>query len=128
MASRARVQIITPSGASFKLENGALVAGGQGAAPPRLGDVIQVKTVVMHEMEPGYRKGKDGTVAPRNILHGFTASFGGKEVFAAEFGPGVSTNPYLAFHVRITGPGDLELTWRGDQGLEIVERIGLPVA
>ncbi len=128
MQNQARVQLITPSGASFKIEKGALVAGSKSDAPPRIGDVVHVKTVVMHEMEPGYRKSRDGVVLPRNIIHNFSASFAGKEVFAAEFGPGVSANPYLAFFVKITGPGGLELKWRGDQGLEIVERIGLPVA
>lgn len=128
MASLVRVQLVTPTGASFKIENGALVPRAPADVPWRIGDVVQIKTVVTHEMEPGYRKNKDGTVAPRNIVQSFTASFDGKEVFSAEFGPGVSANPYLAFYLKITGPGDLELKWRGDRGLEIVERIGLPVA
>lgn len=128
MANPVRVQLITPTGASFKIENGALVPRAPADAPWRIGDVVQVKTVVTHQMEPGYRKNKDGSVAPRNIVHSFEALFDGRQVFSAEFGPGVSTNPYLAFYLKITGPGDLELRWRGDGGFEIVERIGLPVA
>lgn len=128
MPSPARVQLITPSGASFKIENGALVPRAPSDAPPRIGDVVQIKTVVTHEMEPGYRKKPDGTAFPRNIIQSFSASFGGRQVFAAEFGPGVSANPYLAFFVKIAGPGELELRWRGDHGFEAVERIGIPVA
>jgi len=128
MPSPARVQLVTPSGGSFKIENGVLVPRAPGDAPPRAGDVVQIKTIVTHEMEPGYRKKPDGAVLPRNIVHTFTATLGGKEVFAAEFGPGVSANPYLAFYVKLTGAGDLELRWRGDNGFEAVERIGLPAA
>lgn len=128
MANLARIQLLTPTGASFKVEKGALVASSQEAVPPRIGDIIQVKTVVTHEMEPGYRKKSDGSFYPRNIINAFTASFAGKEVFSAEFGPAVSANPYLAFFVKITGPGDLEMRWRGDNGFEIVETVGLPVA
>lgn len=128
MQSRPRLQLVTPSGAIFRIESGVLVPRAPGSAPPRLGDVLQVKTIVTHEMEPGYRKKNDGTVSPRNIIHTFKAAFADVEIFAAEFGPGVSANPYLAFFLELTGHGVLELTWIGDNGVELVERISLPVA
>ena len=43
-----------------------------------------------------------------------------KEVFRAEFGPGISANPYLAFQLRVAGPGVIEITWVDDEGIATV--------
>jgi sulfur-oxidizing protein SoxZ len=94
----------------------------------RTGDVIEVKALITHVMETGNRKDAEGKPIPRNIIHTFIASYGGAEVFKAEFGSGVSANPYLSFYMKVPGPGDLEIVWIDDQGVRTVERTAVNVS
>jgi sulfur-oxidizing protein SoxZ len=96
------------------------------AAKP--GDIIEVKTLISHVMETGQRKDKDGKTIPRNIINTFTASFAGKEVFKADLSSGISANPYIAFFVKVPGPGEFEFSWLDDQGVKVVEKLPLRVA
>jgi sulfur-oxidizing protein SoxZ len=82
----------------------------------KVGDVIEVKTLVRHVMETGNRKDKYGRRIPRDIINSYVAKFDGKEVFRAEFGPGMSANPYVSFQLRVPGPGDIEIAWTDDHG------------
>jgi len=93
----------------------------------RVGEVIEVKTLVSHVMETGQRRDKDGKVVPRNIIHRFTATFAGKPVFSAVLHPGISANPYIAFHMRAVASGEFELTWVDDAGATTVEKVPLTV-
>ena len=94
----------------------------------KVGEVIEVKTLISHVMETGQRKDRDGKTIPRNIINTFTATFNGKEVFKADLQPGISANPYMAFHMRVTGPGDLELSWLDDTGAKVVEKAKINVS
>jgi sulfur-oxidizing protein SoxZ len=93
----------------------------------KIGDVIDVKTVVNHVMETGNRKDVDGKLVPRNIISTLTVTFGGEEVFRAEFGPGISANPFVTFPMRVTGPGVLEVTWLDDLGTSLKETAVLEI-
>jgi sulfur-oxidizing protein SoxZ len=93
----------------------------------KVGDVIDVKTVVNHVMETGNRKDAEGKPIPRNIIASFVAKFAGTEVFRAEFGPGISANPFVSFPMRVTGPGKVEVTWSDDQGQSLTETAVLSV-
>lgn len=84
--------------------------------------MIEVKALISHVMETGNRRTADGKPIPRNIIHTVRATFEGTPVFAAEFGSGISANPYVAFPLKITGPGTLEITWIDDQELATIER------
>jgi sulfur-oxidizing protein SoxZ len=93
----------------------------------RPGEIIEIKTLISHIMETGQRRDKEGKPIPRKIINGFRATFDGREVFTAAFHPGTSANPYLVFHLRVPGPGDLELTWIEDGGAVTTERIKLNI-
>ncbi len=93
----------------------------------KVGDVIEIKTLIQHVMETGQRKDSDGKPVPRFIINTFTASFAGTEVFKAELHPGISANPYLAFFMRVPGPGELEFTWVDDKGAKVSEKAKLNV-
>jgi sulfur-oxidizing protein SoxZ len=54
-------------------------------------------------------------------------TFGRVTVFMAEFGPGISSNPFVAFHMRVPGPGEFVFTWEDDAGVKTVERTPLYV-
>ena len=93
----------------------------------KVGDVIEVKTLISHVMETGQRKAGDGTTVPRFIINSFTATFAGVEVFKAELHPAIAANPYLAFFMRVPGPGEFEFTWTDDKGANVSERLKLNV-
>ena len=97
-------------------------------SPVKAGEIIEVKTLATHVMETGNRKDPAGKTIPRDIIHTFTATFEGREVFSATLGSGIAANPYIAFFLKVPGPGTLELTWLDDAGTKTVERVALEVA
>jgi sulfur-oxidizing protein SoxZ len=94
----------------------------------RAGETVEIKTLATHIMETGNRKDAAGNTIPRNIIHTFTASFESEPVFSAELGSGIAANPYIAFYLKVPGPGRLELTWIDDSGETTTETVTLNVA
>jgi sulfur-oxidizing protein SoxZ len=82
----------------------------------KAGDVIEVKSLISHEMESGQRRDAQGQAIPRRIIKAFRATFNGKEVFRADWHPAISANPYQAFFVKVTESGEFEFTWTDDDG------------
>ena len=93
----------------------------------KVGEVIQIKTLISHLMETGQRKEPDGKPIPRKIINSFTAKFAGKDVFSAELFPGISANPYVSFFMKVPGPGEFEFTWVEDGGQRVVQKEKLNV-
>ncbi len=93
----------------------------------KVGEVIEIKTLISHLMESGQRREADGKVIPRFIINTFSATFAGAELFKADLKPGISANPYIAFHMRVPGPGEFEFTWIDDNGAKLVEKQKLNV-
>ena len=93
----------------------------------KVGEVIEVKTLISHVMETGQRREGDKLI-PRFIINTFTAAYAGAEVFRAELQPGISANPYIAFFMKVPGPGEFEFTWIDDNGARVVEKQKLNVA
>ena len=94
-------------------------------ATVRQGEAFEVRTLIGHPMETGYRPGADGRLLPRDIIRRFTCDYNGERVFEAELHAAVSANPYLAFFVRATASGSLSFSWEGDGGFQ--HRETLPV-
>ena len=84
------------------------------------GDIVEVKALVSHIMESGQRKDAKGETIPRKILNKFTCTVNGKEVFAADFEPAISANPYIQFKFKAQESGPVVLTWTDDDGSTIV--------
>ena len=59
------------------------------------GDVVEIKTLMSHIMETGYRRTAAGELVPRDIITSFTCRFNGEEIFRAEFFPAIAANPFL---------------------------------
>ena len=59
----------------------------------KVGDVIEIKTLISHVMETGQRKDADGKMIPRSIINSFKATFAGAEVFSAELHPAYPPTP-----------------------------------
>lgn len=86
--------------------------------PPKAkrGEVIQVRCIVMHPMENGYRVDSQGTRIPVDLVHTFTCRYNGEEVFRTSLGTGMSANPSITFYTVATESGTLEFSWQGDDG------------
>jgi len=86
--------------------------------PPRArrGDIIEIKTLMSHVMETGYRRTAEGKLIPRDILTSFTCRYNGVEVFRAELFPAIAANPFISFFTVATDSGSFEFEWIGDNG------------
>jgi len=85
-------------------------------ARARRGEVIQIKTLISHGMETGFRRTTLGEVIPRDILNQFRCTYNGVEVFRAEIHPAIAANPFFAFTTVATESGTIEFQWIGDNG------------
>lgn len=92
------------------------------------GEMIEIKTLISHEMESGQRKDAAGKVVPRKIINKFTAAFNGKLVFEADWNPAISTNPYQSFFYKAAETGEFTFTWKDDDGSDYVSKNKLTVA
>ncbi len=85
------------------------------------GEVFEIKTLIQHPMETGYRPGASGEILPRDIIRRFACAYNGEEIFAAELHLAVAANPFLAFTAVATESGVLAFTWTGDNGFSQTE-------
>jgi len=85
-------------------------------ARAKRGETIEIKTLMSHIMETGYRHTSSGEVVPRNIVTSFTCRFNGNEVFRADLFPATSANPFFTFFMTATESGKFEFEWTGDKG------------
>lgn len=82
----------------------------------RPGEVVQVKVLISHPMETGFRTGMDGEMVPRNIIRELRCVYDGNEVFRADLHPAISANPFFAFYLRAGASGDVVLFWTDEEG------------
>jgi sulfur-oxidizing protein SoxZ len=94
----------------------------------KAGEMIEIKTLISHEMESGQRKDASGKVVPRKIINKFTAAFNGKTVFEADWNPAISANPYQSFFYKAAESGEFTFTWKDDDGSDYVATNKLTVA
>ena len=77
----------------------------------RRGDLVEVRVLIQHPMETGFRYDSLGRQTPRNVIYRFECRYGGVEVFRAEMGAGIAANPFLRFFVRARESGTIECRW-----------------
>ena len=68
-------------------------------------------------MDSGQRKDAAGMIVPAWYIQEVTATHNGKVVLTAEWGPGVSKNPFLQFVVKGARTGDkISVSWKDNRG------------
>jgi len=97
--------------------------------PPKAkrGDIIEIKTLISHDMESGYRPDNVGRLVPRDIITVFVATYNGQEIFRADFHPAVAANPFISFTTVATESGKIEFSWTGDNGFKATESTDITV-
>ena len=82
-----------------------------------VGDSTEVKVLMNHEMETGQRKDAQGKVIPAWFIQSVTATWNGRTVLAAQWGPAVAKNPFLAFKFKGGAKGEkVQIAWVDNRG------------
>jgi sulfur-oxidizing protein SoxZ len=85
-------------------------------ANAKRGDIIEIKTLMSHIMETGFRSTATGEVIPRDIITSFICRYNGTEIFRADLFPAIAANPFITFFTVATESGKFEFEWTGDHG------------
>ena len=92
------------------------------------GELVEIKAIILHPMETGYRVGTNGRMIPRNIIERFTAAWNGEEIFDMTFSPAIAANPFVTFFAAATASGKIVLRWTGDNDFAVEHSIDVDVA
>ena len=86
--------------------------------PPlvRAGEEFQVRLLIQHPMETGFRRDVDGNVLETNLLETLSLDFEGQPVFNALTMNALTANPFLTFVVVIKQSGKFNARWRDMKG------------
>ena len=97
--------------------------------PPKAkrGEVIEIKTLISHIMETGFRTNQMGALVPRDIITLFTCEYDGEEIFRADIHQAISANPFITFHTVATKSGTLTFKWTGDNNYSVSETATITV-
>ena len=96
-------------------------------ARARRGEIIEIKTLISHIMETGFRRTQVGALIPRDIISRFACTYNGTEIFRAELHPAISANPFIVFSTVAVESGTLEFQWTGDNGFRVTQSAAIVV-
>jgi sulfur-oxidizing protein SoxZ len=91
------------------------------------GEIVEIKTLISHPMESGYRVGTNGNMIPRDIIQRFVCTYNGEEIFRAELSPAIAANPFISFFTVATESGRIAFEWTGDNGFAASEHANIIV-
>lgn len=91
---------------------------GRVQVPPtvRRDEPFEIRVLVQHPMETGYRRDMNGRAIPMHIVDKLVCRIGGQEVLRAQLGTGMAANPYIAFYALARESGTVEIEWSDDRG------------
>ncbi len=92
------------------------------------GEVFEIRLLIRHPMETGFRYNNVGQKIPKNIVKTVTCRYNGEEIFQAELFPGIAANPYLSFFTTAEASGELEFVWTDDTGVTTSAQMALTVS
>ena len=85
-------------------------------ATAKKGEILEIRIIVQHDMESGFRHTETGQRVPRDIIRDFRCICNGTEVFRVDLHPAMGANPLIVFTTVATETGTLEFKWSGDNG------------
>ena len=96
-------------------------------ATAKKGEIVEVRVLIQHPMETGYRRDDVGHLIKRNVINLFSCRYDGVEVFRADLSSGIAANPYVQFYTVAEKSGELEFYWIDDEGQQGSERQSIQV-
>ncbi|MFK7913063.1 MAG: thiosulfate oxidation carrier complex protein SoxZ [Pseudomonadales bacterium] len=97
------------------------------------GSVVEIKTLISHPMESGFRRDQRGERIARNILTRFECHFRASRtaedfagepqqlVFGCDLHPGMAANPFISFTAAVRESGTFKFHWSGEQHVTLTE-------
>jgi sulfur-oxidizing protein SoxZ len=85
-------------------------------AKAKRGQIIEIRTLMSHIMETGFRHTAAGELVPRDIITSFVCRYNGNEIFRADLFPAIAANPFISFFTVATESGKFDFEWIGDNG------------
>jgi sulfur-oxidizing protein SoxZ len=85
-------------------------------AKAKRGQIIEIKTLMSHIMETGFRRTAAGELLPRDIITSFICRFNGNAIFRTDLFPAIAANPFISFFTVATESGKFDFEWIGDNG------------
>ncbi|MBU3647690.1 MAG: thiosulfate oxidation carrier complex protein SoxZ [Limnohabitans sp.] len=87
------------------------------AGPVRPNAEIEVRLMLGHTMETGFRHDSSGVQVPKDILQFVKVHMGTALIFEAELGTGMAANPMFFFSFTLPPiAADLVVSWTDHQG------------
>ena len=87
------------------------------SGPVRPNAEVEVRLLLGHIMETGFRHDSSGVQVPKDILQFIKVHMGDALIFEAELGTGMSANPMFFFSFTLPAqPGDMVVSWTDHQG------------
>jgi sulfur-oxidizing protein SoxZ len=80
-------------------------------------DITEVQALIQHPMDSGFVKDAKGEIIPPHFIQELTFEHNGKRVFVADWGGGVSKDPYVKFAFKGARKDDeLKISWVDNTG------------
>lgn len=107
-------------------------------ATAKRGEVIEIRVLIQHPMETGYRRSSEGAMLARDLIRRFSCQFEplaapantpakSEAVFSATLYAAIAANPYLSFHTVVNSSGVFVMQWDGDNGFAQTEHAAITV-
>ena len=91
------------------------------------GQIVEIKSLISHIMETGFRHTETGELIPRNIITELLCTYNGEEIFRVTLYPAIAANPFLTFYTVAKESGTITFKWTGDHGFEQTESADISV-
>src|SRR5438445_12765013 len=76
------------------------------------GETTEVQALIQHPLDSGFVKDAKGEIIPAHFIQQFTFEYAGQNVFTADWGGGVSKDPYVKFAFKGAKKRDeLKISW-----------------
>jgi sulfur-oxidizing protein SoxZ len=85
-------------------------------ATAKQGEIIEIKNLISHPMETGYRRDAVGNTIQRDVMNRFVCLYNDLEVFRAELSPAIAANLFPSFSTVAVESGTIEFQRTNDQG------------
>ena len=80
-------------------------------------DITEVQALIQHPMDSGFVKDAKGEIIPPHFIRELVFEHNGKRVFVADWGGGVSKDPYVKFAFKGARKDDeLKISWVDNKG------------
>ena len=81
------------------------------------GDITEVQALIQHPMDSGFMKDAQGETIPAHFIQQLSFEYKDKKVFVADWGGGVSKDPYVKFAFKGGKKGDdIKVSWVDNKG------------